>query len=52
LERTGDPNVKGQAKWPAYNTEQRPTMLLGNECHVVNDPNHEQLAALGSIKRA
>jgi para-nitrobenzyl esterase len=49
--RSGNPNAKGLPNWPAYNTDQRPTMILGNDCKVVNDPNREELAALTSIKR-
>jgi para-nitrobenzyl esterase len=49
--RSGNPSTKGLPQWPAYNTEQRPTMILGNDCKVTNDPNREELAALTSIKR-
>ena len=39
--RTGNPDTKELPHWPAYNTEQRPTMIFDKECRVENDPNHE-----------
>jgi para-nitrobenzyl esterase len=36
--RTNHPGAHGQPTWPAYNTTDRPTMLIGQVCEVVNDP--------------
>ncbi|MDO8431893.1 MAG: carboxylesterase/lipase family protein [Candidatus Binatus sp.] len=36
--RTGDPNNDQIPAWPAYSTENRPTMMFDNECRVQNDP--------------
>ena len=47
--RTGNPNAEGLPHWPAYNTEQRATMFLDNECKVVNDPRRDSRLALNSL---
>jgi para-nitrobenzyl esterase len=39
--RSGDPNHSGLPKWPAYTPTQRPTMVLDNTCHVVDDPGSQ-----------
>jgi para-nitrobenzyl esterase len=39
--KTGDPNNKAIPHWPAYNPEQRPTMLFDLKTRVENDPDHE-----------
>jgi para-nitrobenzyl esterase len=44
--RTGNPNHKGLPHWPAFNTEQRATMIFDNQCKVVNDPHGEEFRAL------
>jgi para-nitrobenzyl esterase len=49
--RTGNPNHKGLPNWPAFNTKQRATMMLNNECAVTDDPNGEERQALRSIHR-
>jgi para-nitrobenzyl esterase len=36
--RTGSPNGGGLPSWPAYDREQRATMILDRECHLANDP--------------
>ena len=36
--RTGDPNGAGLPAWPRYDAERRPTMLLGRDCKVADDP--------------
>jgi para-nitrobenzyl esterase len=36
--RSGDPTPRGGPEWPRYNASQRPTMDLGPEPKVVNDP--------------
>ncbi len=50
--RTGNPSHKGLPNWPAFNTKQRATMILNNECEVVDDPNGEGRQALGAIRHA
>ncbi|HTW66990.1 MAG TPA: carboxylesterase family protein [Bryobacteraceae bacterium] len=44
--RTGNPNHKGLPHWPAFNTEQRATMIFDNQCKVVNDPHGPEFRAL------
>jgi para-nitrobenzyl esterase len=48
--RTGNPNHKGLPNWPAFNTDQRATMILNNECKTVNDPGKEERLALAAIQ--
>jgi para-nitrobenzyl esterase len=36
--RTGDPSHSGLPSWPPFEPEQRPTMLLGSRCEVVEAP--------------
>jgi para-nitrobenzyl esterase len=50
--RTGNPNHKGLPNWPAFNTGQRATMILDNECKVVNDPNGEERVAMAALRSA
>ena len=50
--RTGNPNHTDLPNWPAYNLTQRPTMILNNDCKVVNDPNREERLALKAIRDA
>ena len=37
--------------WPAFTLKDRATMILNNECKVVNDPNREERLALKAIRR-
>jgi len=37
--RTGNPNVSGLPKWPAYSTVSRDTMLFNNTSRVEQDPD-------------
>jgi para-nitrobenzyl esterase len=39
--RTGDPNNDTLPAWPAYDAAERATMILDDECRVVNDPDGE-----------
>ena len=48
--RTGNPSHPDLPKWPAFNTTDRPTMVFGNECRVVNDPNREERLALRAVR--
>jgi para-nitrobenzyl esterase len=50
--RSGNPSCKGLPNWPAYNAEQRPTMILNTECKATNDPHREERLALAAVKRA
>ena len=36
--RSGDPNIPEPPPWPAYDLEQRATMIFDEACQVVNDP--------------
>jgi para-nitrobenzyl esterase len=48
--RNGNPNHPDLPKWPAFNTADRSTMILGSECKVVNDPNREERLALRALR--
>ena len=51
--RTGNPNVKGLLpEWPAFDAARRATMVLDNECKVVNDPNAEERRALMAVRKS
>lgn len=48
--RTGNPSHKGLPNWTPYNATQRATMIFNTpESKVVNDPNGEELRAVGAI---
>jgi len=49
--RTGNPNHPGLPMWPAFNTTDRATMFLNNECKVVNDPNGAERKALAELRK-
>ena len=48
--RTGNPNHKSLPNWPAFNTDQRATMIFNNECKTINDPGKEERLALAAIQ--
>jgi para-nitrobenzyl esterase len=48
--RSGNPNHADLPNWPAFTATGRATMILGNECKVVNDPDHEERLALKAIR--
>ena len=48
--RTGNPNTSLTPKWPAYNADQRATMIINDEWKVVNDPRHEVRMIMQSLK--
>src|SRR5437879_2775219 len=50
--RTGTPNTSLTPKWPAYNTDQRATMIINDEWKVVNAPRHEVRLIMQSLKGA
>jgi para-nitrobenzyl esterase len=50
--RSGNPNHKGLPAWPTFDAGKRATMILGNNCRVVNDPNGEERQLVASIRRA
>jgi para-nitrobenzyl esterase len=49
--RTGNPNHKGLPKWPTFDMEQRSTMILSNDCNVINDPHGVERKVLASLRR-
>jgi para-nitrobenzyl esterase len=48
--RTGNPNHKGLPTWPTFEMDKRATMILGNDCRVVNDPNGEERKLVASLR--
>jgi para-nitrobenzyl esterase len=48
--RSGNPSHKGLPNWPAFDMKQRATMVLDNECEVVEDPNGEERQTLRSVQ--
>jgi para-nitrobenzyl esterase len=49
--RTGNPSHSLLPNWQAFDTKQRATMILDNECEVVTDPHGEERRALLSVHR-
>lgn len=47
--RGGNPNHAGLPRWPVYDASTRATMIFDAESKVVNDPDHEERLALGSL---
>jgi para-nitrobenzyl esterase len=48
--KSGNPNHADLPKWPAFDPRTYPTMIFGNDCKVVNDPNHAERLALKAIR--
>jgi len=48
--RSGNPNHAELPSWPAFDVRTYPTMIFGNECKVVGDPNREERLALKAIR--
>jgi para-nitrobenzyl esterase len=48
--RTGNPNHKGLPNWTAFDNTGRATMILNDDCKVVNDPHGEEQRLLHSIQ--
>ncbi|MEX2104677.1 MAG: carboxylesterase/lipase family protein [Bacilli bacterium] len=49
--RSGNPNHNGLPAWPAYNMEERPTMIFDMQCKIVNDPRREGRKVLEQITK-
>jgi para-nitrobenzyl esterase len=49
--RTGNPDHADMLHWPAFNPDQYPTMVFGNEVLVRNDPNKEERLALEALRQ-
>lgn len=47
--RTGNPNHRGLPEWPAYDADQRATMLFNVPSRVENDPRGEERLAWADI---
>lgn len=47
--RTGNPNHAGLPHWPPFNTTQRATMILNDECKVVDDPHGAERKAIRGL---
>jgi para-nitrobenzyl esterase len=48
--RNGNPNNPAIPNWPAFNTQSYPTMVLGSNIRVANDPNREERIALKAVR--
>jgi len=47
--RSGNPGHAGLPRWPAFTNDGRATMILNDECKVVNDPNGYERKILKSL---
>ena len=47
--RTGNPNNNLLPNWPTFDTKTRATMILDDECKVVDDPNGAERIALQKL---
>ena len=50
--RTGDPNHTDLPHWAAFNPDDYPTMVFGEEIKPVKDPNREERLALSGLRRS
>jgi para-nitrobenzyl esterase len=50
--RQGRPGHKGLPEWPAYNPEQRSTMIFDAVCRIKNDPEGEGLRLIRAHSQA
>ncbi|MDG2088326.1 MAG: carboxylesterase family protein [Arenicellaceae bacterium] len=48
--RTGNPNHSDMPTWPAFDPDDYPTMIFGEEVSVMEDPNREERLALMDLK--
>jgi para-nitrobenzyl esterase len=44
--RKGDPNISTLPRWPAFEPQNRPTMVFNNECTAENDPIRQERLAM------
>jgi len=44
--RSGNPNTRGLASWPAYTPARKATMIFNNECKAYENPFGEERAAI------
>jgi para-nitrobenzyl esterase len=49
---SGDPNVAGLPKWPAFDTTTRSVMIFNDDCQVVDDPYGDARRALQALMSA
>ncbi|MGH9740622.1 MAG: carboxylesterase/lipase family protein [Candidatus Acidiferrales bacterium] len=49
--RTGNPSHSLLPRWPAFNTKERATMILNDECGVVDDPHGDERRALLAVEQ-
>ncbi|HXY37435.1 MAG TPA: carboxylesterase family protein [Planctomycetaceae bacterium] len=49
--RTGNPNTAGMPAWPTYDEKNRATMVIDNQCQIVNDPIREKRLLLVEVAR-
>ena len=49
--RTGDPDHPDMPHWPAFNPDEHPTMMFGEEVRAADDPNREARLALARLRR-
>lgn len=47
--RSGNPDTGKWPHWPAFNLNERPTMVIDTESRVENDPLHEQRIAMFQV---
>jgi para-nitrobenzyl esterase len=48
--RTGNPNHADMPNWPAFEPNNLPTMVFGEQVALVNDPNKEERLALAALR--
>ena len=48
--RSGNPNHPDMPHWPAFDSDQYPTMVFGSEVALKNDPNREERLALAKLR--
>jgi para-nitrobenzyl esterase len=49
--RTGNPSHSLLPDWPAFTTTKRATMILNDQCEVVDDPHGDERRALLAVER-